>query len=102
MRQRVAPMPEINGLTPTRTRLALLRAIHNDPGRIYCEDRIVWDLASGLRVTERVREQVTHGWIRALKPGEPRGPGERKDRTYYRVEPVGMQVLAAQRGQNRG
>jgi len=94
-------MPEVNGLYPTRTRLALLRAVHDGAGRIYCEDRIVWDLASGLRVTERVREQVQHGWIRALKPDEPRSPGERKDRTYYRLTELGRTVLADQRGKSR-
>jgi hypothetical protein len=88
----------VNGLYPTRTRLALLRAIHSDPARVYLEDHVVWDLALGMRVTERVRELVKHGWVRALTPGEQRGSREQPNRTYYRIEPLGMQVLAEHRG----
>ena len=89
-----------NGLYATRTRLALLRAIDDDPGRIYLdrEEHVVWDLALGMRVTERVKELIRHDWVRALAPDEPRGPGERKDRGYFRLKDIGLQVLAAQRG----
>jgi hypothetical protein len=90
-----------NGLAATRTRLALLRAINNDPGRVYLdpEEHVVWDASLGMRVTERVREFIRHDWVRALTPDEPRGRGERKERGYYRTTAIGRQVLATERGQ---
>ena len=93
-------MPEFNGLAVTRTRLALLKAIHAGNGDVYCEARVAYSKSLGMRVTERVREQITHGWIRALAPDEPHGRGETSARsvTYYRLTDIGLQVLAAQRG----
>lgn len=93
-----------NGLAATRTRLALLRAIHSDPGRVYLdtEEHVVWDASLGMRVTERVKEFIRHDWVRALAPDEPRGRGERKERGYFRLKHIGLQVLAGQGGQGRG
>lgn len=93
-----------NGLAATRTRLALLRAINNDPGRVYLdpEEHAVWDASLGMRVTERVKEFIRHDWVRALTPDEPRGRGERPGRGYFRLKETGLRVLAAERGQNRG
>jgi hypothetical protein len=92
-------MNDINGLAPTRTRLALTRAIAAGGGDVYCEAGVVYSKSLGMRVTERVREQVTAGWIRALTPDEPRGPGETSARsvTYYRVLDPGQQALRSAR-----
>jgi hypothetical protein len=92
-------VPEINGLFPTKTRLALLRAIQGSYGRVYAVDGEARDMVLGMAVTARVQEFLAHDWIRALKPDEKRGPGERDDRTYYRLKPFGE---AALRGAGRG
>lgn len=86
-------MPEVNGLFPTKTRLALLRAIHEGNGRIYFEAGDVFDKATYLRVTAKVKEFIDHGWVRALAPDEARGPGESKLLTYYRLADAGRVVL---------
>jgi hypothetical protein len=95
-------MPEINGLYPTRTRLALLKAIHAGGGDVYCEAKVVYAKSLGQRVTERVREQIQHGWIRALEPGEARGRGEASAPgvTFYRLTDIGERVLADDRGRH--
>ena len=93
---------EFNGLYATPTRKALLRAIHDGKGRIYCEAGIVIDKVTYTRVTAKVKEFIDHGWVRALAPDEPRGPGESKLLTHYRLTDLGLQALAGQRGQNRG
>jgi hypothetical protein len=86
---------DINGLYPTKHRLALLRAIDYDRGRISYDPRegVVWDHTAGLRVTNRCQELIQHEWIRALTPDEPRGPGELSFRTYYRLTDYGRTAL---------
>lgn len=97
-------MPEVNGLFPTKTRIALLKAIHEGNGRIYYEAGDVFDKASYTRVTAKVKEFIDHGWVRALTPNEPRGRGETSAPgvTFYRVTDIGLQALAGQRGQSNG
>jgi hypothetical protein len=92
----------MNGLHPTRTRVALLKAIQGGGGDVYCEARVVYAKSLGHRVTERVREQIHHGWIRALEPHEPRGRGETSAPgvTYYRLTEIGARVLADDRGRH--
>ncbi len=91
-------MPEVNGLYPTKTRLALLRAIREGNGRIYFEAGDVFDKATYTRVTAKVKELIGHGWVRALAPDEPRGPGESKLLTHYRLTDIGLLVLAEDKG----
>lgn len=83
-------MPEVNGLFPTKTRVALLRLIHDGHGRIYAEAGQVWDKVSYTRVTAMVRAFIRHDWVRALAPDEPRGPGESKLLVYYRLTDIGL------------
>lgn len=85
----------VNGLPATKTRLALMRAITYDRGRISYDPRekVVWDHVAGVRVTARVEELLRHEWIRALEPDEPRAPGELPFRTYYRPEAYGRAAL---------
>jgi hypothetical protein len=87
---------EIGGLYPTRTRLSLLKAVREGQGRIYFEASEVWDNTAGTKVTARMRELIRAGWVRALKPDEPRGPGEIGPRTYYRIERLGYEALKGQ------
>lgn len=91
-------MSEINGLYPTKTRLALLRAIREGNGRIYFEAGDVFDKVTYTRVTAKVKEFIDHGWVRALTPDEPRGPGESKLLTHYRLTDIGLLVLAEDKG----
>ena len=93
---------EFNGLYATPTRKALLRAIHDGKGRIYCEAGIVLDKVTYLRVTAKVKEFIDHGWVRALAPDEARGPGESKLLTHYRLTALGVQALGETKGQSRG
>lgn len=97
-------MSEVNGLYPTPQRKALMRLIHEGKGRIRGEAGEVWDVIPWRKVTAKVREFIQHGWVRALSPDEPRGPGETKAPgvTYFRVTDIGLQALAGERGQNRG
>lgn len=85
----------INGLAATPARKALLRAIDEGRGRISYDpnERTVYDHDTGIRVTSRCRELVSAGWIRALTPDEPRGPGELHFRTYYRLTDYGRAAL---------
>lgn len=82
-------------LYPTKTRMALLRAIADSNGRVYYEAGAVWDKALGAKVTARVAEMVNAGWIRALAPDEPRAVGELHvpGRTYYRLTDDGKRIL---------
>lgn len=85
----------VNGLAATRTRRALLRAISDARGRISYDpaEKTVWDHDTGIRVTERCRELLAAGWIRALTPGEQRGPNELVFRHYYRLTDFGRAAL---------
>ena len=85
----------VNGLAATPTRKALLRAVAYDAGRISYDpnEGVVWDHTAGVQVTARCKELVRAGWIRALTPEEPRGPGEHKFRTYYRLNNFGRVAL---------
>lgn len=89
----------VNGLAATRTRLALLRAIAYDAGRISTapKEGDVWDGHSGMRVTARIKELIDAKWIRALAPNEPRGRGELSGRIYYRLTPIGRTALRGAR-----
>lgn len=85
---------EINGLAATPTRRALLRLIDAGGGRIYGEAGQVFEKQAYRRVTDQVRTFIAHGWVRALAPGEQRGPGENaKNRTYYRVTETGRVAM---------
>jgi hypothetical protein len=84
---------EVNGLFPTPSRRALLRAIDEGGGRIYFEAGIVWDDGRGRKETAVVTTFLKHEWVRALKPGEPRGPSEYKTRVYYRLTPFGRTAM---------
>lgn len=88
-------MPEVNGLYPTPTRKALLRAIYEGYGRIYFEPAAneVWDKVTAYRVTEKIRQFLAADWIRALAPDEERGRGESKLLTYYRLTRFGAVAL---------
>lgn len=98
LRWAVGVTGEVGGLYPTRTRLALLRAIRDGNGRIYFEAGEVWDNTAGTKVTARAKELLRAGWIRALTPDEPRGPGELPARTYYRLNRPGYDILKEIRG----
>ncbi len=81
----------VNGLAATPARRALLRAIDEGRGRISYDPRekTVYDHDTGIRVTNRCKELVSAGWIRALDPDEPRGRGELHFRVYYRLTDFG-------------
>jgi hypothetical protein len=85
----------VNGLAATPARRALLRAISDGRGRISYDpaERTVYDHDTGIRVTSRCKELVSAGWIRALEPGEERGPAELRFRTYYRLTDYGRAAL---------
>jgi hypothetical protein len=87
---------EVGGLYPTPVRRRLLQAINDGKGRVYFEAGHAWDDTSGRKVTDQVRQMLAAEWIRALAPDEPRGPGEHKARTYYRLLPDGETVLKGQ------
>lgn len=86
-----------NNLYATKTRVRLLEAIAEGQGRIYYEANHVWDDALGIKVTNRVLEMIGAEWITAEKvtPRSKRA-GEIVGRTYYRVSPIGEQVLKGQ------
>lgn len=88
-------MPDVNGLFPTKTRTALLRAIYDGGGRIYYEPaaKEARDKLTYRRVTDLIRQFIAADWIRALAPGEPRGPGESDLLVYYRLKPFGAVAL---------
>jgi ribosomal 50S subunit-recycling heat shock protein len=83
----------VNGLAATKTRRALVRAI-TETGRVYYETaaKDAYDMAAGVKVTERVRELLRAEWIRVAEAGEAR-TGESITRTYYRVTNYGLAVL---------
>lgn len=83
-----------NGLYATRVRISLLKAINEGHGRVYFEANHVWDNALGIKVTNRVLEMIGAEWITAEKvtPTTKRA-GEIVGRTYYRISPIGEQVL---------
>lgn len=85
----------VNGLAATRTRRALLRAISDGRGRISYnpDEKTVYDHDTGITVTNRCRELLGAGWIRALAPDEARGPGELHFRTYYRLTDYGRAAM---------
>lgn len=85
----------INGLAATPTRRALLRAINDGRGRISYNpgEKTVYDHDTGITVTNRCRELLGAGWIRALAPDEPRGPSELVFRSYYRLTDYGRAAM---------
>lgn len=85
----------MSDLFPTKTRKALLRAVAEGNGRIYFEAGDVFDKDTYLRVTERMREMVSAGWVRALAPDEPRGRGETSAPgvTFYRLTAEGKKLI---------
>lgn len=90
-------MPEINGLHPTLTRKALLRLIDAGGGRIYGEARQVFDKVTYRRVTAEMKKLIAHDWVRALRPDEPRGPGETASmRVYYRLTEYGRTAMRSE------
>jgi hypothetical protein len=91
------PLALLGSLYPTKTRLALLRAVREGKGRIHFEAGDVWDNTAGIKVTARLKEMVHAGWVRALTPDEARGPGEIGPRTYYRLTRLGIEALKGQR-----
>lgn len=68
----------------TRPRLAILRAVHTEPGRIYFAFGDVWDGKLGIRVTAVVTYLMTHGLMRANRPG---------NQTHYYLTDAGKRVL---------
>lgn len=85
----------VNGLAATRTRRALVRAT-TEPGRIYYEPaaKAAYDRALGIKVTERVRELINAGWIRAARADERRRQGESEHLGYFRpTDDFGAAVL---------
>lgn len=94
LRVLLADYVEVGGLFPTPVRRALLKAIAEGAGRIYYEAGDAYDNAVGNKVTDKIRSMLAAEWIRALAPDEPRGPGEHRARTYYRVLPAGEAVLS--------
>lgn len=90
----------VNGLAATPTRRALVRAINEGKGRIYYESaaRAAFDRQSGMRVTEKLREMVGAGWIRARRADEPLLQGESEHLIHYRLtEDFGRAVLKGER-----
>lgn len=84
----------VNGLYPTKTRLRLLHAIHDDAGRIYFEANHMWDKEFGVKVTNRVLEMIGHQWITAEKvTAQSKRPGEYPGVVYYRIADAGWEVL---------
>jgi hypothetical protein len=85
----------VNGLAATPARRALLKAINDGRGRISYDpaEKTVYDHDTGIRVTDRCRDLVSADWIRALEPGQQRGPGELHFRTYYRLTDFGRVAL---------
>jgi hypothetical protein len=83
----------VSDLHPTPVRKRLLRAIRDEPGRIYFEAGEVWDKVTAYRVTDKVRQFIAAGWVRALTPEEPRQKGESPLLTYYRVLDAGQKHI---------
>jgi hypothetical protein len=85
----------VNGLPATPTRRRLLKAINDGRGRISYDpnEKTVYDHDTGIRVTNRCKEMVAAGWIRAIAPEEPRGPGELHFRVYYRLTKFGETAM---------
>jgi hypothetical protein len=75
-------MPEINGLYPTKTRIALLRAVVNR--RVYDFEGEAYDEASGTKVSARLRELIGHEWVAATRFGST---------TSYRLTNLGRRAL---------
>jgi hypothetical protein len=91
---------EVNGLYPTPVRVKLLLAIHQGFGRIYFEAGDAYDNATGVKVTERIRQMVAAEWIVAEKvDASTKLPGELAGRTYYRLTDLGRAALS--KGQQR-
>jgi hypothetical protein len=90
----------VNGLAATPVRVRLLRAIQDEPGRIYYEPaaKEAFDFSSGLKVTARLKVMVDHGWVRAKTDDDEWLTGEwSRGRVYYRLTDDGR--AAIERGQ---
>jgi len=83
---------EINGLKPTRHRLALLKAIEQ-PGRVYGEANDIFDKVSGSRVYARVLELIQHDWIEPVPREEQHRDEWSQTRTYYRLTDFGRAAI---------
>jgi hypothetical protein len=77
----------------TAPRRALLRAINDEPGRVYFEANQVWDKARYVRVTAIARYLVLHRLIRVKESDEALRPGEARTRIYYRLTGAGALAL---------
>ncbi len=88
-------MPDVNGLSATAARRALLRLIHAGNGRVYGEAGQVFVKQTYRRVTAEMRKLIAAEWVRALSPDEPRGPGETSAAgvTFYRLKEFGRVAL---------
>lgn len=83
-------------LYPTPTRKALVRRVHEHPKAIYFEAGQVWDFISGGRVTSRMKEVVSAGWLRVAEDNE-RPEGALSGRKYYVATDEGRRII--QKGQ---
>jgi hypothetical protein len=73
---------EVNGLYPTKTRLALLRSV--DERRVYEFEGDAYDEVSGSKVSARLRELIAHDWVSAARFGST---------TSYRVTNFGRRAM---------
>lgn len=83
---------EINGLYPTRHRIALLKAVQQ-PGRVYGEANDTFDKVAGSRVHARVKELHSHGWIEPVPHEEQHRDEWSQTRTYYRLTDLGRAAI---------
>jgi len=89
-------MPEINGLFPTPHRRAFLRAVASSRSRIvrYHSTGEAYDQQENVRVTSRLQEAFSAGWVEPV-PDEDLWPGaEPRTRvTYFRLTEFGRAAL---------
>lgn len=77
----------------TAPRKAILRAIHDEPGRIFFETNEVYDNGRAVRVTAIARYLMLHRLIRVKESSEAPRPHEWKTRIYYRPTAAGLRAL---------
>lgn len=84
---------EINGLYPTRHRIALLKAVAEGKGRVYGEGNDIYDRVAGTRVYARALELIRHDWIEPVPREEQHRDEWSQSRTYYRLTDFGRKAI---------
>lgn len=82
---------EINGLFPTKRRIALCQAI-TEAGQVYGEAGETWLKRDGSKVSARMTELLVHKWAEPI-PREGYRDEWSPQRLYYRLTDLGRAAI---------